>query len=302
MRAVVIGGVNIDLVGTADAPMRRGDSNPGRLRVSVGGVGRNIAENLALLGAEVELMTALGDDDWADLIRANCLSRGIGLRCARQLRRAACGAYLCLNEPDGDLYAAVADMQVCAGLSPQWILRHLDALREADLIVVDANIPEESCACIAEQLRGKRIAADPVSAAKAGRLRPLLGALSLLKPNRAEAEALTGEGEPRTAATRLRQMGVENVFLTLGGEGVWWDAPEGSGLQSCLTGQIVNTSGCGDAFLAAACMALCRGLPAETAARAGQAAAGLCAASPDPVNPGMTWPRVLEAAGLAREL
>ena len=300
MQVVVIGGVNIDLVGTSDAPMRRGDSNPGRLRVSVGGVGRNIAENLALLGAEVELMTALGDDDWADLIRANCLSRGIGLRYARQLRRAACGTYLCLNEPDGDLYAAVADMQACAGISPRWIRQHLDALRAADLIVVDANIPEESCAFLVEALPGKRIAADPVSAAKAVRLRPLLGALSVLKPNRAEAEALTGEKEPRAAAARLREKGVENVFLTLGGEGVWWDAPEGSGQTACLTGATVNTTGCGDAFLAAACMALCRGHSAEEAARAGQAAAGLCAASPDPVNPDMTWPRVLETAGAAR--
>ena len=60
---VVIGGVNIDIGGRAFGPLKMKDSNPGKVTVSLGGVGRNIAHNLRLLGTEVCLLTALGEDE-----------------------------------------------------------------------------------------------------------------------------------------------------------------------------------------------------------------------------------------------
>ena len=68
---VVVGGVNIDICGKAFEPLIPCDSNPGSVRMSMGGVGRNIAHNLSLLGQKVYLLTALGEDDYADDIRAN---------------------------------------------------------------------------------------------------------------------------------------------------------------------------------------------------------------------------------------
>ena len=52
----VIGAVNMDLAGTPEGPLRAGDSNPGRVSLTPGGVGRNIAENLRLLGRKVDLV------------------------------------------------------------------------------------------------------------------------------------------------------------------------------------------------------------------------------------------------------
>ena len=75
----VVGGVNIDIGGRSDAPLVAGDSNPGRIRSSLGGVGRNIAHNLALLGAKVKLITALGADDGAKRVEASCADLGIDL-------------------------------------------------------------------------------------------------------------------------------------------------------------------------------------------------------------------------------
>ena len=65
----VIGGVNMDISGTPAAPLRAGDSNPGRITLSPGGVGRNIAENLRLLGRKVSLITIMGEDTYAGVIR-----------------------------------------------------------------------------------------------------------------------------------------------------------------------------------------------------------------------------------------
>ena len=63
--AAVVGGVNLDIGGQSDGPLVPGDSNPGRVRISLGGVGRNIAHNMALLGLDVRFLTAFGDDLYA---------------------------------------------------------------------------------------------------------------------------------------------------------------------------------------------------------------------------------------------
>ena len=62
--AVVIGGANMDICGCSHDNLRIGDSNPGRVRTSAGGVGRNIAENLARLGTDTRLLSAVGNDQY----------------------------------------------------------------------------------------------------------------------------------------------------------------------------------------------------------------------------------------------
>ena len=56
--AVVVGGVNVDIGGASFAPLVGADSNPGKVSVTLGGVGRNIAHNLRLMGTDVRMMTA----------------------------------------------------------------------------------------------------------------------------------------------------------------------------------------------------------------------------------------------------
>ena len=71
---VVVGGVNVDIGGKSHSPLVSSDSNPGTVRVSLGGVGRNIAHNLSLMGTDVRLLTAYGDDVHGQRIAASCSS------------------------------------------------------------------------------------------------------------------------------------------------------------------------------------------------------------------------------------
>ena len=67
---VVIGAANIDIGGTPTNPLIPADSNPGRISINYGGVARNIAHNLCLLGVNVKFITAIGGDVLgADLIK-----------------------------------------------------------------------------------------------------------------------------------------------------------------------------------------------------------------------------------------
>ena len=82
----VIGSANMDIGGYSHGPLTPGDSNPGRVRLSVGGVGCNIARNLALLGARVRFLTALGGDVYADAIERQLTDMGIDLSLSLRLR------------------------------------------------------------------------------------------------------------------------------------------------------------------------------------------------------------------------
>ena len=119
MRIAVFGGANIDIGGFSHEEARLRDSNPGIVRMSPGGVGRNIAANLALLGADVELITALGGDDRASVLRADCERIGVGLHYALSFPEAGTSTYLYIANADGDMLAAVNDMAIHDFVTPE---------------------------------------------------------------------------------------------------------------------------------------------------------------------------------------
>ena len=289
---IVIGAVNMDLAGTPENDLRDGDSNPGTVTMTPGGVGRNIAENLVRLGRRVCLLTVMGDDPYAAAIREQCLNTGIDLHLTMTIPYARTSTYLCINERNGDLHTAVSDMSICDLMTPQRLKPLLGELNKAALVLVDANLPEETLRFLGKELTVP-LAADPVSAAKAPRLKGILNRLVLLKPNRAEAELLTGipirqDGDLRRAADALHSLGVQRVYLSLGGRGVWADDSREGMLIPCFSGPVRNTTGCGDAFVAAAADGWLRGLSTEASARRALAAAAICAADLAAVSPRLT--------------
>ena len=289
----VVGAVNIDVGGRSFAALTAGDSNPGVIRSSLGGVGRNIAHNLALLGAEVKLVTALGGDDGARRIRESCRALGIDLTYALTVPEAATSSYLYLCTPDGDMAAAISDMEIYERLMPEYLAGILPMLSGAALTVLDANLPEETIGFLAENCSAP-LFADPVSAAKAPRLRDWLGRLHTLKPNRIEAAALSGipitdERSLLRASDALLATGLRRVFITLGQDGVL--AAEGEArllIPNPPAVRRVNASGCGDAFTAALCASALRGDGLEAAARYALAAAAVAMESAETVNPAMS--------------
>ncbi len=286
----VIGAVNMDLAGTPTNPLREGDSNPGHITLTPGGVGRNIAENLRLLGRKVSLITIMGDDSYAEMIREHCLKAGIDLQYSFTDTQERTSAYLCINGQDGDLNVAVSDMSICDRLTPDKLEPLLPVLNHGSMVIADANLPEETLAWIAGHITVP-MAADPVSVSKAPRIKPLLSRLTLLKPNVPEAELLTGitigeDADLPRAADALHRLGVRRVYISLGGRGVWADdAREGGVLLPCIPGPVVNSSGCGDAFVAAAADAYLSGLNTMQAADRALAASAICAEDSAAVSP-----------------
>ena len=290
--AVVVGGVNMDIGGVSGAPLVRGDSNPGVVRISLGGVGRNIAHNMALLGIDTRLLTAFGDDGHAQRIAASCGELGIDISRSLQVPGERTSTYLFIADEGGEMALALSDMDIYRHITPAFLASRAQLLQNAQLVIVDANIPADAIAWLAQHVTPP-IFADPVSTAKAEKLRPVLGKLHTLKPNRIEAELLsgvtiTGEESLNRAADALLDTGLRRVFLSLGGDGVLCADHSGRVRLPCLPGRRVNTTGCGDAFMAALAWAYLEGTNLEDTARAGLAAASIAMESGETINSGLS--------------
>ena len=296
--AVVIGGVNIDIGGQSFLPLILSDSNPGRVRTSPGGVGRNIAHNLRLLGLPVRLIAAFGEDLYARVILDSCRELGIETKDAISVPGEATSTYLYLADHTGEMHLAVSDMEICRFLTPEALEEKLPVIRGAVALVLDTNIPEETIAWLCREVRIP-IFADPVSVSKAEKLKAVLSEIHTLKPNRLEAELLTGiritdDDGPDRAADQLLESGVKQVFITLGKEGVL-AADEKKRIRLPALPEVpVNTTGCGDAFMAALVWAYTRGLNVEESARAGLAAAAIAMGGSDTVNSAMSEEKLRE--------
>ena len=290
--AVVVGGVNMDIGGVSCVPLVRADSNPGVVRVSLGGVGRNIAHNMALLGVDTRLLTAFGDDGHAQRIAASCGELGIDISRALQVPGERTSTYLFIADEKGEMELALSDMDIYRHITPAFLASRAQLLQNAQLVVVDANIPADAIQWLAQHVKPP-LFADPVSTAKAEKLRPVLGKLHTLKPNRIEAQLLSGveitdEASLNRAADKLLETGLRRVFLSLGGDGVLAADHSGRVRLPCLMGDMVNTTGCGDAFMAALAWAYLEGTALEDTAQAGLAAASIAMESGETINDAMS--------------
>ena len=290
--AVVVGGVNIDICGKSNAPLVAGDSNPGSVSMSLGGVGRNIAHNLTLMGTDVRMLTAYGDDLHGQKIAASCSELGIDLSHALRLSDEATSTYLYITNEAGEMALAVSDMSVCQRITPTYLASNLPLLQHAQVIVCDANLPQESLVYLAENCTVP-IFCDPVSTIKAEKLRPILGRLHTLKPNRLEAELLSGipihnKEDVEKAAKVLLDTGLRRVFISLGADGCYGASHTQQLWMPNLPVKMVNTTGCGDAFMAALVWAYLEGTELEGTMRAGLAAASIAIETRETINPAMS--------------
>ncbi|MBO5975937.1 MAG: carbohydrate kinase family protein [Oscillospiraceae bacterium] len=288
----VVGAINIDMWGKSSSVLILNDSNPGVISYSLGGVGRNIAHNLSLLGQKVSMLTAIGDDHWSSQILRSCEENGIDLSRAFKVPGSRTGTYLALSGPDGDMAIALSDMAIADEISPEVILRELDFLNGAACVVIDGNLRSETICCICENVTAP-IFADPVSVTKGKKFLPYLHALHTFKPNSLEAETLTDTASPEAAAKELIRRGVKRVFVSDGSGGIVVAEGEKLFRTPCRPTTLVNATGGGDAVMAAICDGHCRGCSSEEISRRAMAAGSIAVESADTISPLMSQEALL---------
>ena len=271
MTWAAIGAAHLDRIARSEGPVALASSNPASVTASPGGVARNVAETLARLGSPVRLLSRVGADEAGGAVVESARNAGVDVSGIEVVAGAPTAGYTALLDPAGRLVVAFADMAIYDGFDGAGL-----ACRAVgcERWFVETNIPPDALA----DLAGRKpvdtfLAADAVSVAKSERLRPILPAIDLLFVNRDEARALTGTGEAREAATRLRTAGIDTVVVTLGADGILVAGPAGQKSLKAVPANICDVTGAGDALIAATLDGLGRGAAMMTSIRLGLVAA-----------------------------
>lgn len=291
---LAIGATNVDILGTAQGPLRLGDSNPGRIRTTQGGVARNVAENLARLGIDTHLLSVVGDDAFGHSVLAATRQAGVNTQACWVLPGAATSTYLSVHSSDGDMTVAVNDMEILQRVTPALLAQHANALKLAQAVVLDCNLSEESLGWICHLKGNAPIFVDGVSAVKCLRIKPCLGTVHTLKLNQLEAQTFTGLPcntliDMQTITQHLHLQGVQQVVISLGAQGVFWsDKGTGSGKLDALLCTVFNTAGAGDALTAGLVYAYLQQWPLHQAASFAQGCAALTLGAPAANHPDLS--------------
>jgi len=252
----VLGGANIDIIGLPNKKLIPGDSNPGRIKIALGGVGRNIAENLIYLGVPTKLISAVGDDLYGHKILEHSERIGLDVRNTLVLSQRPTSTYLAILDEKGDMQAAISQMDIMEELTIEFIQSKKQVVDNARICIIDANIPQAVIHYVLDNCKKTKFFLDTVSTAKAHKIKDKIGAFYTIKPNKIEAELLTdieinNEEDLLRAAEYFLAQGVKRVFITLGSQGVFYHDGDRHNLIPGPEVKVVNATGAGDAFFAA---------------------------------------------------
>ncbi len=272
LKVLVVGGMNVDILGTPENAYHPGDSLPGTIRLSVGGVGFNIASHLARSGASLTFVTAIGNDAFAGITRKACQALGLDTSLAYQFPGPS-PIYMAIHQEEGKMAAAISDMAAMEHLDSAHLMAHQAALqKDYDICVVDANLPED-CLRLLPRLVRAPILADPVSVEKGRRLLPILPDLFAIKPNALEVLALSGCRDIPEAANWFLDQGVHQVFISLDQEGLYFASAAGTGRLAPEKVLNVPSTGAGDAMAAGLARGIALKKSAEDTAKMGLSSA-----------------------------
>ncbi len=294
---LVIGATLLDTKGKPVAGLAPGTSNPAEIRSSRGGTARNVAENLARLGAEVVLISAVGDDPTGRQLLIQTAEAGVKLDYVQMLSGRTTGSYIALLEADGHLSVALDDVRVMEAITPTYLHRNRTLFRDASLVMFDGSLTEPAIKTVVRLAKEYRVplCADPASARLAYKLRPYLADLDLLVPNQVEEAELCEVDFPGydpmaslTMARRLLNAGVETVIVTLSDFGLDYATADEMGYIPPSHIRFVDSTGTGDAVTAAIIFGLLNDLPVIEAIRLGAAAAAITLQSTETVVPDLS--------------
>jgi pseudouridine kinase len=293
---VVVGGANIDIKVAISGATIIATSNPGTATVSVGGVGRNIAHNLARLGTPTKLISAVGRDPEGERLLAETAAAGVDVSAVR--RGGKTGVYSAVLDRKGELVIGVSAMDVIDEITQRTLGRSRAAIEGAAFLVADCNLQRSSLQWLQQFAKqsGIPFLVEPVSAVKVEKLNAILrrsAAIHTVTPNLQQLEALTGRELRSLEATQhaariLHDRGVLNVLIGLGAEGAVLSAVQGDGVRQhhipAAQAKPQDVTGGGDAHVAGYVAGLVGAMGVLHAALLGQAAAGLAVSSAESVS------------------
>jgi len=257
IKVITLGGANLDTHIKSHSIIHNEDSNPASVSFSAGGVVRNIAENLSLLGIKPVFLGAIGSDSNGNYLMKYSTDAGIDMSHVYISTKYPTSCYLDFLQPDGEMYVAANDMNIVNDISADYIQSKEQLFKEADILLIDANMPENIIKQAVRISKNCKVFADGTSAIKAVRLFDILPDIFLLKLNKEELSALSGiiindNNDIVSASGILLEKGLHSLCVSLGKDGCYYADREGITFFKALTPlkDVQNVTGCGDSMMA----------------------------------------------------
>jgi len=254
-RIAVIGSNMVDLVTYVARMPHRGETiEAPSFEMGHGGKGANQAVAAAKLGADVMMLTKVGDDMFADSTIGNLARYGVDTRHVEKVPGRSSGVAPIMVEPSGENSILIVK-GANDDLLPADIERAAEDLRRCDLILLQLEIPLETVYAAIEFGKRHGIATllNPAPAAAALDPRRIRD-VTFLVPNETELAMLSGLPvdsmvEVEAAARSLMAKGIGTVIVTLGARGALLVTAAGVTPIPPMAVTPVDTTGAGDAFI-----------------------------------------------------
>ncbi len=294
---LVIGATLMDTKGKPTAGLEPGTSNPAIIRHVRGGTARNVAENLGRLGADVILISAIGNDRTGNQLISQTAESGVNVDHVLVVDDASTGSYIAILDEDGSLSVALDDVSIMANISPGYLYRNRRLFRDACMIMIDGSLEQPTIDTVVRLAQQYEVplSADPSSTRLAQKLCPILSDLHLVVPNEVEAAVLSGvdfQGYDPDASLEvaliLSRAGVRTIAITLSDYGLVYSTLDETGYIPARYSQMVDSTGTGDAVSAAIIFGIINQLPMIEAIRLGAAATSLTLQTNDTVVPDLS--------------
>lgn len=290
---VVVGSINMDFVVQADRIPRPGETLTGEdFQVHFGGKGANQASAVGRLGYPVEMVGMVGADLFGPQLRDGLRAAGVGVDAVETANCSSGVATITVAKSGENSIVVVPGAN--ARVTPEFLDRHRDLIRNAGLVLTQLEIPLETVSHLARicEQYGVALILDP---APARNLPPdVPERVAWFTPNEVEASFFARQidenlahAEPEEIAGAIRNAGVASVILKLGPRGVLLDDDGQSQVVPGFSVTAVDTTAAGDAFNGAFAVGLMTGMTPVEAARfaCGAAAVSVTRAGAQPSLP-----------------
>ena len=253
-----IGAANVDIFGKSSVPIKIKFDHIANIRTQIGGVTRNILDNLSALGINTKLLSALGDDLFGEAIINNSKERNIDMSDVLRVEGSSSGIFMQVMDDNNDMFLALCDMSVIKKVDIEYLKSHDAVIRQAKVIVFDPSLEPEVIEYLIDAYKEIPLFLDPVSDDYALKIKPYVSRLFCVKPNQRELGVLADMpietvDDCIKASQSLINKGLKSIYVSLGKEGALYCDKD-----TCLhkklfeESDVVNASGAGDGFFAGA--------------------------------------------------
>ena len=259
---LVVGSINVDYVINTERLPKLGETITGSsFSMNFGGKGANQAVAIAKAGCKVKMLGAVGCDLSGSLAIENLEKCGVDASAVKKTDAPTGAAVITVCGGDNHI---ILDIGANGLVTPDLISENESLFNWADILVMQYEIPIESVIAAAKMAKekGKTVILNPAPVKEVEG--ELYGYLDWIIPNEFEAGLITGieqnnDTDAALAMQKLREMGAENVIVTLGGRGCAYHNGENVAYAGIFNVKKVDTTAAGDSFIGGLCAAFCDG-------------------------------------------